>query len=289
MATPPRMILPETTYMVTRRTSERRFFLKPNKKINHIIHYTLAWAASKHSIQLHEYMFEFNHYHIVLTDMKGSLPAFMRDFNSMVSRAIAHHHGFNWPIWGTDSYNAVALITKEALRDAIVYTLTNPVKDRLVRSSKQWIGSNSLKYEYQHPIPIKKPKAFFSKKLPEIATLQIEAPFNNNLNDLRSTIRREVALKEQEINEEKPGVLGLALLLKQAITDSPFTKRVLFKLKPTIKAKNPWLMLEAIQRKKVFQTQYFEALRRMQNSEEKVCFPIGTYGFVNLGIVALMS
>ncbi len=289
MATPPRMILPQTTYMVTRRTSERRFLLKPNKKIKQIIHYTLAWAASKHSILLHEYMFEFNHYHMVLTDTKGSLPAFMRDFNSMSSRAIAHHYGFNWPIWGKDSYNAVALITKEAVHNAIVYTLTNPVKDRLVCSSKQWIGSNSLNMEYEEPIHITKPKTFFSKKLPETATLQIEAPLHDNLDDLRPSIRHDVALKEQEINQAKPGVLGLALLLKQAITDSPFTKRVLFKLKPTIKARNPWLMLEAIQRKKVFQTQYQEALKRMQTLEDKVVFPAGTYAFVNLGIAISMS
>ena len=45
--TAPRQILPGTTYMVTRRCSERRFFLRPSAIVNQIFTYCLAYAAQE--------------------------------------------------------------------------------------------------------------------------------------------------------------------------------------------------------------------------------------------------
>lgn len=59
--TAPRQILPGTTYMVTRRCSERRFFLRPSALTTAIFRYLLAVAASRYNVLVHAYCVMSNH------------------------------------------------------------------------------------------------------------------------------------------------------------------------------------------------------------------------------------
>ncbi|WP_242392100.1 hypothetical protein [Anaeromyxobacter oryzisoli] len=51
----PRQVLEGATYLVTRRCSERRFFLRPSKDTDAIFRYVLAVAANRYGIQVHAY------------------------------------------------------------------------------------------------------------------------------------------------------------------------------------------------------------------------------------------
>jgi hypothetical protein len=53
--TAPRQVLPGTTYLVTRRCSERRLFLRPSERVNAIFLYVLAVAAQKYGIDVHAF------------------------------------------------------------------------------------------------------------------------------------------------------------------------------------------------------------------------------------------
>jgi tRNA/tmRNA/rRNA uracil-C5-methylase (TrmA/RlmC/RlmD family) len=50
-----RRILKWTTYLVTRRCSERRFFQKPSARTETIFSYALAVAAARYGILVHAY------------------------------------------------------------------------------------------------------------------------------------------------------------------------------------------------------------------------------------------
>jgi putative transposase len=76
--TAPRQVLPGTTYLVTRRTSERRFFVPPCAHTNATFLYVLAIAARLHRIEIHAFCVLSNHFHLLLTDPAGRLPAFKR-------------------------------------------------------------------------------------------------------------------------------------------------------------------------------------------------------------------
>ena len=59
----PRCILADRTYLVTRRCSERRYFLRPDPKIVHIFEYLLGVACERYGILLHGYMCMSNPHH----------------------------------------------------------------------------------------------------------------------------------------------------------------------------------------------------------------------------------
>lgn len=288
MATPVRMIEQNTTYLCQRKTSEGRFFLKPSKKANAIILYCLAWASKKHGVLIHEYLFQFNHYHMVLTDVHGNLPDFYRDFHAMLSRALGYLHRRPWPIWGKESYNACKLLSEEAALEAISYTLNNPIKDGLVSSLKKWLGLHSAKLQYGEVKRVQKPKIFFSENLPEYVEFQVtQVPKMEHISKQHiisiTEFERQGFIKKHR--NEGYRYMGINRLMKQSLTDSPESQRKLFRLRPTLKAKNKWLMLEAIQRKKDFNAAYQQALKTFQQREDKPRFPIGTYGLLRLGLV----
>ncbi|HSN82506.1 MAG TPA: transposase, partial [Polyangiales bacterium] len=49
----PRRVLPNTTYLVTRRCMGRRFLLRPDALLNQVFVYCLARAAEKHGVEVH--------------------------------------------------------------------------------------------------------------------------------------------------------------------------------------------------------------------------------------------
>jgi hypothetical protein len=53
--TVPRQILPGVTYLITRRCSEQRFFLRPSRKATEIFRYALAVASERYGIVLHAF------------------------------------------------------------------------------------------------------------------------------------------------------------------------------------------------------------------------------------------
>ena len=53
--TAPRQILLETTYLVTRRCTQRQFLLRPSKATNDVFLYLLAIAAQRFDIQVHAF------------------------------------------------------------------------------------------------------------------------------------------------------------------------------------------------------------------------------------------
>jgi hypothetical protein len=58
----PRQILPGSTYLVTRRCTQRQFLLRPSKLTNQIILYCLALAVARTGILLHAFVALSNHY-----------------------------------------------------------------------------------------------------------------------------------------------------------------------------------------------------------------------------------
>ena len=66
----PRRVLPNTTYLVTRRCLGRRFLLRPDDALNNLFIYCLGLAANKHGIEVHAVGAMSNHYHLVLTDVQ---------------------------------------------------------------------------------------------------------------------------------------------------------------------------------------------------------------------------
>ena len=171
--TAPRQVLAGTTYLITRRCSERRFFLRPSRILNAIVLYLLAVAARRYGILIHAYCVLSNHLHLVVTDPQARLPEFHRYFGGLAARAINCLLGRWESFWDPGSYSAVRLETADAIVEKMVYVLANPVAAGLVRRGKEWPGLWSDPSSIGgDAIVAEKPSVFFRKKgpMPESAS-----------------------------------------------------------------------------------------------------------------------
>src|SRR6266545_2876709 len=178
--TPPRRVLPGNTYLVTRRCSERRFFLKPSRRTNEIFLYVLAVAARRHCVLVHAFCVLSNHCHLIVTDLDGRLPAFMQYLDSLVARAVNASLGRFEGFWATDgSYSAVEPLDPADIVAKTAYVLANPVAAGLVRRSAEWPGLWTAPEQIGvAKLTARRPKVFFDPKsyMPEARTLELTVP-----------------------------------------------------------------------------------------------------------------
>jgi REP element-mobilizing transposase RayT len=54
-----------TSYLVTRNTSERRYFLRPTQELREAILYCIADAQAQHPVAIHAFCAMSNHIHVI--------------------------------------------------------------------------------------------------------------------------------------------------------------------------------------------------------------------------------
>ena len=95
----PNRTLPGATYMLTRRCSERRFFLRPDPALNQVFKYVLAYVAAKTGVMVHMAIVLSNHFHLIVTDPEARRPEFMRELDSLIARAMNTLYGRGENFW----------------------------------------------------------------------------------------------------------------------------------------------------------------------------------------------
>lgn len=278
----PRQILPGSTYLVTRRCTQRQFLLRPCRRTNQIFAYCLAYAASRTGIQVHAVTVMSNHYHAVVTDPDGVLPAFVETLNKLVAKCMNVSYGRWENFWaGGEPTSYVRLVDADAILEKTVYTLANPVSSGLVCRSKQWPGlclGRPGRYE------VRRPKVFFRATgvMPEKLSLEVTLPPGESCPWTWAQIRRASLAREHDLRVEAQrdgrAFLGRRAARRQDPFRSPSTIAPRRALSPRVATRNRWLRLEALSRCREFVRRYREALRAWRAAERDVLFPAGTYG-----------
>jgi REP element-mobilizing transposase RayT len=283
--TAPRQLLEGTTYLVTRRCSERRFFLRPSKDTNAILGYLLAVVAERYDIRIHGYCVLSNHYHFVLTDPHARLPDFHRDLDALIARAVNCSIGRWESLWDRESFSAVRLETREAIIEKMAYVLANPVEAGLVREARKWPGLWSDERMLRGEVlALERPKDFFraSGPLPPIARLQLHPPpgFEGDdgfvdavLHELRRTEDRAAA----ELGRQGRSFLGVARVLAQKPHARPAPGEPRRALIPRVACRNKWRRIEALLRLREFTRAYRDALEAWRRGLRDALFPPGTW------------
>ena len=173
----PRRILPGTTYLVTRRTVQRMFLLRPSPQLNQAFLYCLGYAAARYGIDVHAFCVMSNHIHLVITDPGGTLPQFMHWLNLFIAKCVNVMLGRWESVWTAGSYSAVVLLGEQAILEKIVYTLNNPVSAGLVRFGAQWPGKRTRPQDIgTRKLVAERPKGFFGEEMPEEVRLPLVRP-----------------------------------------------------------------------------------------------------------------
>jgi REP element-mobilizing transposase RayT len=282
--TAPRQILEGATYLVTRRCSERRFFLRPSRKTTAIVAYVLAVVAERYQILIHGFCFLSNHLHIVLTDPHARLPDFHRDLDALIARAVNCSLGRWEAFWDRDSYSAVRLETPEAILEKLVYVLANPVAAGLVRRGNDWPGLwSDPRLIGGEPVVVERPKDFFRAggPLPAAARLQLHPPPGLDRASFVAAVQEQLVRAEDRAAAELAAAgrsfLGVARVLAQSPNARPAPGEPRRNLKPRVASKNKWKRIEALLRLAEFATAYREALASWRAGKRDALFPPGTW------------
>lgn len=278
-----RQILPGSTYLVTRRCTQRQFLLTPtNRRFVEAFHYCLAYAASRSGVIVHAVIVMGNHYHLVVTDPDAVLPCFVECLNKLVAKSFNAMRGRWENLWASEQASYVRLLDDAAVIDKIAYTLCNPVQEGLVYRGADWPG---LRLGRPGRYRVRKPKAFFRAHgpMPDELVLEVATPTLAGLAPRAAQTRIENSVAERESTErarvlgEGRRFLGHRAVSRQDPVTSPRTFEPRRGLSPRIASRNKWLRIEVLARCAEFALAYRAAFRAWCASQREVIFPFGTY------------
>ncbi len=219
-----RRVLPNTTYLLSRRCLDRRFYLKPSPELNDIYLYALASAQEKHGVQVHAFVCMSNHPHEVVTDVRGVLPDFMRDLRREIALAAKQLYQIPENVWTAAKPSAVEL-HGDAAATEIKYTLLNPVEAGLVAHASEWPGAISLPGARE--VTVERPDVWFGDNRPKTLTLKLTPPptWTRGADAWHEWLTEQLATGEEAIRrkrvESKVGVLGKERIRQQKPFDRP--------------------------------------------------------------------
>ena len=220
------------TFYVTVRAINRSFRFAPKATICKALRYCLAVALDKFrsegKIELYEFEFMSNHYHLLGRDLVGCLPAFIRYLNSLITRELNAIRGINGKNI-EQGYGLVRLVGEERIVEQAVYTQANPVAAFLVAKARHWKHVSSRNMDYGVVVQVEKPslglwagklglrnrkqaqrsgRARYAgrSKLPAVAELVIDRPpimLHLSNEELRALIRQRLEQREQEIAQQR--------------------------------------------------------------------------------------
>jgi REP element-mobilizing transposase RayT len=287
--TQPRMSIPGATYLITRTTVMSLFLLTPSKIVNQIMEYCIAIAASGRGILIHAVSIESNHFHLVVTDTEGRLSDFMQELNRTAARCLLEYYRERFPnrrldaVWTrAQSFCATVLLTPNAILDEIVYTLTNPVKDGLVRDYRKWPGFNTRPGDWRHGTrSVRRPRQYF-KRTPEEITYRVCAPskLGDSIEHAIQTVELHIRTAQEqaaiELAAQGRGVMSINAILATDPLDAPRTPRAVGKLIPVLAAGGDRDALSAAKAAlQTFRRAYREAWEEFK-AKARATFPGGT-------------
>jgi REP element-mobilizing transposase RayT len=294
--TAPRQILPGQRYLITRRCTQRQFWLRPSRLTNHIIKYCLALAAEDTGVQLHAACFMSNHWHGVVTDPEARLPEFLERFHRSVAKAQNASLGRWENLWSSDKTSAVLLVSDADVLEKMAYTIANPTVAGLVRSPHEWPGV--ISHRLQESESVEMPDIFFDENsgLPDEVNLEfVRPPIFLEVGDaelsarLRDAVSAHVRHARQDMQARGQRFLGREAVLRQAFsaTPKPAPRR---NPNPRIAAKSTPTRIQAIGRMLLFVKEYGATRLSWRAGNRNVTFPAGTYALrIHAGVACAQA
>src|SRR5512140_988312 len=283
----PRAIIPGRRYLVTRRCSERRFLMRPDREPNNAFIYCMALAAKKSGVGIVCVGTTSNHYHAVVVDNRGRLPEFLEHFHKLFAKHQNCLRGRWEAFWASEQTSVVELPTPEDVLAKMTYAIANPCSSHLVDRVHVWPGVESLTaIEEDVPLVASKPVRFFDGKnadLPDVVQLGFRrAPGFEQLRHaeyaklVREQVDHAVAKAAEERREKGIRLVGRKGVLGQHWNDSPKTREPRRRLSPRVACRNKWARIEALHRNRAFLDQY-RCARVDHLAGREAVFPAGTW------------
>lgn len=279
----PRQILKNQFYMLTRSTTQRQFWLRPDPTTTGIFLYCLAEAAARFNVDVLLTMAEANHHHTICYDRRGTFPQFVEHFHKLTARCLNERWGRSENLWSSEEPCITSLLDRRAVLSKLAYAAANPVKDFLVERAVQWPGANGYRALVSGRIlKLRRPHHFFRAGgvMPEEVKLEFvipealgpREPFVAELRELVEQIERAILQHRHRTGRR---ILGRANVLAQSPRSAPSGERPKRSIRPRfsghISTRVPALIAYRC---------FLEAHRRARRewlATGNAEFPVGTY------------
>ena len=306
--TPPKPIVPGKVCLVTAGCVSRQFRLAPNRKTLKILWKCFAAACDKFAgrIEMHAFQMMSNHYHLLLTDVKGVLPEFMEWLDSLIARSLNALRGVSGKNFEGYSFQVIDPDDTDRILRAAVYILCNPCKAHLVSRCKHWKGVSSYGMKFGASKTVKTPalgmwtgkvahlrsdksarsgRAKYARtKIPEESTIVLHRPPGfDHLTDaqLDKMLKNALTVEEEELiairKRKTIEVTGWDEVTCQHWAQMPGSSRELFDRNPDVAASTEERRERLEREVREFRAAYYAALRRFKAGEHDVEFPYGTW------------
>lgn len=282
----PRPVYPGVTQMVTRRTSQQQFWLEPTPFVRLVFSFCLAWASWKYGVQVHATVVMSNHWHAIVTDVRGQLPRFMHWVDVHMAKILNLRYGRRQNLFDNRQHQPQVLPRAEDVRRAIVYLLLNPVRAGLVAHSREWKGLITRTSELAggSSRKLRRP-AFFRRRGPVGPFVRLvhhlpPACAGMDPKIFREQVAQAVADGEEAIAAERaaagkgflgmPKVLALGPSARPPSQDAPG-------IRPQVLCRDKTLRDRWLARLRDFRERYAEARSAWRRGARDATFPAGTW------------
>ncbi|HEY2510131.1 MAG TPA: hypothetical protein VGI39_04725 [Polyangiaceae bacterium] len=281
----PRRVIPAETYLVTRRCYQRTFRLRPNPETNRIFMYCLALAMAKTGVVLHAACVMSNHHHLVVTDVRGVLPEFLRELHRLTAKALNASQGQWENLWSAERCSAVRLVTDDDVIDKIAYVVSNPVSAGLVERPEEWPGFMAWD---TRGIQVARPMAYFREEgvCAPVLFLEVQPPSLRDrlvlsADEWSARVRRAIADKVGEAHalfaKERRRFLGRRAVLATSFVDKARSYEQRRSVFPVFAACLAAVRDRLRRVEQHFRATYRQALDAWRAGDRAIEFPFGTW------------
>ena len=269
--------------MLTRRCSERRFFLLPTVLVFQVFAYVLAVAAARTGMLVHAACVMGNHYHLVITDPTGSIADFYHYLHEFTAKPLNASRGRWENMWSCEKTSRVRLEDFEAAEEKVRYTLNNPVSALVVAFARKWPGLRM--WWKDEPLTVKRPKVFFRTNgpTPETATLtfvplpHLEAEPDKGVAAMSASLKADEEKLRKKARKQGRRFVGIRNIRRQRWSECPTSFARRRGLSPRVATRCKWRRIEAIQRDRQFVAEHADCRRQWLAGNRDVTWPHGTY------------
>ena len=285
-----RIVEPGLPVFLTRRTVCRFYLLRPDRELTESFLYCLAVAAEEFGVLVHSACVMSTHVHLVITDVRGVYPDFLRRLNRLFANSTKVLRGWGHEVFNASGPSAVLLRTPGAVVDKCAYTVANPVACGAVKSHRDWPGFVT-RVEDMGKLrrTVKRPAWYFAEDgdMPESAELRIELPPAlvelHGEEKARRLVAESLEAKEKEARAEVRARGHVFLGAERVKKASPYKRAKAYEV---FGALDPnWATtgggkqayLEEAERYRTFQATYRVSWDRWASGDRDVVFPYGTW------------
>jgi hypothetical protein len=279
----PIRVLAGTIYMLTRRTTQGQFLLRPDPEVNNAFLYCLIEAALRCGILLILPQMMSNHEHIAFKDVFARMPEFYGRFHAHFAKCINLIRGRSENMWSSAEPSRVELVEASDVMDKLVYIATNPVKDHLVDTVAHWPGPKTVAaFLERRTLKATRPRFFADDgDMPEEVEIELHVPEELGdpdvaLAELARRIKAVEAEKAAERARSDRKIVGRQRILRQSWRDNANTYFPRGAINPTVAAKRKDARITRLAEKIWFRREYRRCYLLWRQGID-VVFPAGTY------------